>query len=214
MSLISLAAFAATHGASKQAATKWRGRGAIVFQGEMVDLEKSDQRMKDMRLGRFRVERGEPDQPPSRPAPKASKARQRKAEPPSPPPDLAATLEDLAGAAADDFLANVLAGDFATIGEAERIKENALAAKHLIAARREAGSLVDVEAAEAIFFEYARSWRDFWMGFPTRIGPMLAADIDIDSEKLIEGLGRYVHDAIEQLGEPAADAVQVKINAQ
>lgn len=101
-----------------------------------------------------------------------------------------------------DFLTELLAGRFASIGQAERIKENGLAAKHLIAARKDAGSLVEVDRAEAIFFEAARSWRDAWMGFPTRIGPMLAADLGLDTDKVVEALTIHVQQQLEQLGEP------------
>lgn len=102
----------------------------------------------------------------------------------------------------EDFLTELLAGRFASISQAERIKENGLAAKHLIAARKEAGSLVEVDRAEAIFFEAARSWRDAWMGFPTRIGPMLAADLGLDTDKVVEALTIHVQQQLEQLGEP------------
>jgi hypothetical protein len=130
--------------------------------------------------------------------------RAGKGAPPS-ADELDGALEDLAAEAADDFLAKVLAGDFRDIGTAERIKENALAAKHLIAARKEAGNLVEVDRAEGIFFEAARAWRDAWMGFPTRIGPLLAADLDVDTDKVVEALTVHVHQTLEQLGEPTAE---------
>ncbi|WP_157218684.1 hypothetical protein [Flavisphingomonas formosensis] len=119
--------------------------------------------------------------------------------------DLQEALDAIAGEEVDDFLAKVLRGDFASVVRAEQIKENGLAAKHLIAARKEAGSLVEVERAEAIFFEAARSWRDAWIGFPTRVGPLLAADLDVDTDRVVEALTIHVQHQLEQLGEPQGD---------
>lgn len=114
-------------------------------------------------------------------------------------------LDDIADAQSDDFLAGVLRGEFATTMLAEQIKENGLAAKHLIAARVSAGQLVEVERAEAILFEQARAARDAWLGFPTRIGPLLAADLDVDTDRVVEALTIHVQQQLEQLGEPEAD---------
>ena len=122
-----------------------------------------------------------------------------------PPEDLAAALEVIGDENADDFLVDVLAGKFRITGEAERIKENALAAKHLIAARKDAGDLVEVARAETLFFNAARSWRDIWMGFPTRVGPLLAADLGIETDKVVEALTIHVQEQLEQLGQPSAD---------
>ena len=119
--------------------------------------------------------------------------------------ELAEALEAIDEERVGDFLSELLAGRFASVGMAERIKENGLAAKHLIAARKDAGSLVEVDRAEALFFEAARAWRDTWMGFPTRIGPLLAADLDVDTDKVVEALTVHVQQTLEQLGEPSAD---------
>ncbi|WP_260927389.1 hypothetical protein [Novosphingobium sp. 9] len=116
--------------------------------------------------------------------------------------EVAEALESLTDEEADSFLIDVLAGRFRDTGDAEQIKENALAAKHLIAARKDAGDLVEVARAETIFFEAARSWRDIWLGFPTRVGPMLAADLDLETDKVVEALTVYVQKELEQLGTP------------
>jgi len=116
--------------------------------------------------------------------------------------EVAAAIERLADEDADGFLVDVLAGRFRGIVQAEQIKENALAAKHLIAARKDAGDLVERERAEKIFFETARSWRDIWIGFPARVGPLLAADLDLETDKVVEALTIHVQQQLEQLGEP------------
>lgn len=116
--------------------------------------------------------------------------------------EVAKAIADLTDEDSDGFLIDVLAGKFRGIGQAEQIKENALAAKHLIAARKDAGDLVERERAEKIFFETARSWRDIWIGFPARVGPLLAADLDLETDKVVEVLTIHVQQQLEQLGEP------------
>ncbi|MGO4167851.1 hypothetical protein [Novosphingobium sp. YAF33] len=113
--------------------------------------------------------------------------------------------EELFSEEVEGFLDNVLAGTYADTATAERVKENALAAKHLLAARRDAGHLVEIEQAEMVLFETQRSQRDAWMNFPTRIGPLLAAEIGVDADKVVEALTVHVHQQLDDLGEPEAD---------
>lgn len=105
----------------------------------------------------------------------------------------------------EGFLDNVLAGTYADTATAERVKENALAAKHLLAARRDAGHLVEIEQAEAVIFETQRGQRDAWMNFPTRIGPLLAAELGMEADKVVEALTVHVHQQLADLGDPEAD---------
>ncbi|HEX7853830.1 MAG TPA: hypothetical protein VF503_09060 [Sphingobium sp.] len=119
--------------------------------------------------------------------------------------DLHKAVAEIVGEESSNFLADVLAGKFHLIGNAEKIKENALAAKHLLAARQAAGDLIEVEKAEALFFDTARAERDGWISFPSRIGPLLAADLDIDGDRVVEALTIYVQQQLEQLGDPTAD---------
>jgi hypothetical protein len=105
----------------------------------------------------------------------------------------------------DDFIANLLEGRFASVVEAERVKENALALKHLLDARRKAGELVDIDTAKAVLFEDAREERDAWINFPTKIGPLLAADLNVEPGPLIEALSGYVHQQLADLGDSDID---------
>lgn len=204
MTLLSLSAFAKTHGATRQAAAKWRDRGAIVFDGDLVDVEKSDAIMKGAGLGRFKGAT-------SAQQPRKPRTRNRA---PVAPPTVGGVDEDDEGedeedetsdADLKDFVENLLQGRFLTKVGAARIKESALALKHLVAAKRAAGAVVDVELAEAVFFETARAERDAWMSFPTRVGPLLAADLDIETDRVVEALTVHVHQQLEQLGDPTAD---------
>lgn len=209
MTLLSLTAYAETHGASRQAATKWKTRGALVFSGAMVEVEASDQRMRDAGLGRFKAEAAE-----ARPAP-ATSTRNRAAVAGPVAPEVAAAVDaavtDLEAAAADGeidgeiaggFIEQLLSGEFRSKVEAAAIKENALALKHLLAAQREAGQLVHIEVAEMAIFDDRRAARDAWMAWPGRMAPLLAADLGIDGSRLAEALKVYVHQQLDELGEP------------
>ena len=132
-------------------------------------------------------------------------AQRRKVSAPPSAEDVETATEELFAEEIEGFLDNVLAGTYADTATAERVKENALAAKHLLAARRDAGHLVEIEQAEAVLFETQRSQRDAWMNFPTRIGPLLAAEIGMDADKVVEALTVHVHQQLDDLGEPEAD---------
>ena len=116
-----------------------------------------------------------------------------------------AASEELFAEEVESFLDNVLAGQYADTATAERVKENALAAKHLLAARKDAGSLVEIETAKTVLFETQRAQRDAWLNFPTRIGPLLAAELGIEADKVVEALTAHVHEQLEDLGEPDPD---------
>lgn len=139
---------------------------------------------------------------------KVSAANVRSRAVSAPPAEqLIAAIDKLTDEEATDFLTAVLAGEYRDTGTAEKIKENALAAKHLLAVRKEANNLIEVERAEAIFFEMARADRDAWMNFPTRIGPLLAADLDLPVDRVVEALTAHVQQQLEQLGEPEPELV-------
>jgi hypothetical protein len=208
MTLLSLTAFAATHGASRQAAAKWKSRGALVFSGDLVDVKASDKRLRNAGLGRFKVAAGE-----GQPAPATATGNRRKIR-----PEVAAAVDevvtDLRAAAEDGeiddeiaggFIEQLLEGKFRSKVQANAIKENALALKHLLSAQKDAGKLVDIETAESILFDDRRQARDAWEGWPTRIGPLLAADLGLETAVVVEALKPYVHQQLEELGEPDLD---------
>lgn len=204
MTLLSLTAYAAAHGASRQAATKWKRNGALVFSGDLVDVEASDAQMRDAGLGRFKALADD-----TQPTP-ATTPRNR-AEVAGKVDDI---ITDFEAAAADGeidaeiagvFIEELLNGQLRSKVQATALKENALALKHWLAAQKEAGKLVEIETAETVIFEDRRAARDAWMAWPGRIAPLLAADLDIDGAKLAEALKAYVHQQLDELGEPALD---------
>jgi hypothetical protein len=48
------------------------------------------------------------------------------------------------------------------------------------------------------------------MAFPSRFAPLLAADLDIDGATLAEALKPYVHQQLDELGEPDLDFTAVE----
>jgi hypothetical protein len=168
------------HGASRQAAQKWRAKGALVMNGNKVELESSDMRMRAAGLGRFKSGAGK---------------------------SVAPSIVDGIDAAedSDTLEERLLAGNVLTKVQAEGIKESALALKHLVAVRKEAGQLLEAEAVERVVFEEAQKARDAWLNFPSKVAPLLAADLGVDAGLIAEALTAHVHKQLESLGEPAFD---------
>lgn len=67
---------------------------------------------------------------------------------------------------------------------------------------RQRGELVEIEVAETVLFETFRSARDAWLNWPLRVGPLIAADMGLDAEKVTGVLTTYVHQQLVDLGEP------------
>lgn len=197
MALVSLAEYASQHGVSKQAAGKWKAKGYLVFREEKVDVERSDRVLEHAGLGRFKTDN---------PADKRQPPPVVEVDPldnlvVAPPADL--PIDDEAAVA--DFIGNLLTGKYASLPMAATVKENALAATRLLELQRKSGQLVDLETAQTVYFDMARSAREAWLAFPTRIGPLLAADLGVEPEKLVEALTAHVHQQIAELGEPEPD---------
>lgn len=104
----------------------------------------------------------------------------------------------------DNFIADFLAGRMLSRADAERVKENGAAAKNLLAAMQEAGDVIDIGVAEAILFDQAREFRDAWMNWPARVGPMVAAELGISPDPVVEALIKHVQQQLDDLGDPAS----------
>lgn len=102
----------------------------------------------------------------------------------------------------DSTLAEQLSGGSLDLASADKVKANALALKHLLAARRAAGELIETQTAEAVLFDQARMAREAWTNWPTRVGPMIATDLGLAPETVVEALTRHVHAQLVDLGEP------------
>jgi hypothetical protein len=199
MALVTQAEFARLHGVSRKTATKWKEAGRLVIVGDRVDVEKSDALLRDAHLGRFKETLRTDPGPPS----KAGARKQTGRRATTGAKEDSAALSD--AGTIHEFLTQLLNGNYASQAEAERVKENALAGVRALELQRKAGALVEIEIAERALFEVFRASRDSWLNWPSRIGPMMAADLGLPPEKVVEALTRYVHEHLAELGEPAAD---------
>jgi hypothetical protein len=204
MALVSMSAFGEMHGSSKQAVSKWKAKGALKIVDGKIDVEASDRLMLHHGLGRFA-------EPSTRPSTVNQNVNRQPSTTPAPSTGLAQEISDLAADVGDEFanlpglqrfVAVIAAGGYSNAVEAETVKQNALALKHLLDARVKANELCDIADAETALFEAARAARDVWMGFPDRIGPSMAAELGIEPEKLVEALTVHVHQQLAEMGEP------------
>lgn len=138
--------FAASHGVSRKTVTKWKERGWLVFSGNEVDADASNQLLKKYR--RDGIDPVTPDATGNKPGNKS-----RAGVPRAP----RVTIAD--GESADQAAERILAATGAemTIDEAKRVKENYLALKAQLEYDRDSGLVVEVaDVAKAVGEEYAK----------------------------------------------------------
>ncbi|WP_434663487.1 hypothetical protein P5W99_24465 [Paraburkholderia sp. A3BS-1L] len=186
--------FAALHGVSRKTVTKWKERGWLVFAGDEVDVEASNKLLKRYRRDGVPAVTG--------PAAKTPKGNKRQ---PVTQAAKGVTLE--AGESAGDVAKQILSGnvELMDFDEARCFKENYLGLMAQLEYERKSGSLVELDTATAILFEEFRAQRDAWLNWPTRVGPILAADLGVEADRVVEALTAHVHKQIAQLGEPEAN---------
>ena len=211
ITLVSVSAFAVLQGVNKSAAQKWEARGFLVKREGKVWVEASDRNLEHSGLGRFSSLRTGGRPPPATGHQTDHLVVEQVAGPvvaTEVPRDASGNVDlddPQAQKTLTAFVEQLLTGNYADLMTAAAVKENALALKRVLEARREAGRLIDLETAERVLFEAARHARDAWLNFPTRVGPIMAAEIGADSEKLVEALSAHVHRQLSDLGEPEAD---------
>lgn len=54
-------------------------------------------------------------------------------------------------------------------------------------------------------FDQAWASRDAWLNRPTRIGPLVAADLGLEADRVVETLTEYMHKHLQQLGQPETE---------
>lgn len=97
-------------------------------------------------------------------------------------------------------------GDGESLHEALLRKEQAQADLKRLEFQEKSGALTDTEHARQVLFEEARAARDAWLNWPAKIGPLLAAQLNIDdAPRIVELLTEHVHQQVTALGGSAAD---------
>lgn len=84
-------------------------------------------------------------------------------------------------------------------------KENYLALLRELEYEQKSGTLVELDTACAILFEEHRAQRDAWLNWPARVGPIIAAELGLEADRVTEVLTAHVHSQVAQLGEPEAN---------
>lgn len=214
MTLVTQAEYAKHHSVSRKTVTKWKDGDYLVLSNGKVDLEKTDAILREHGLGRFRGVT--PAKEGNKPPPAAKAPAVKPVQPATPPreqnierpsdgaPDDEEDL-DLFIQNTDELIEDILGGRYRKANYAERVKENHIALKHILDMRERAGMLVELDKVEALFFETSRKARDKWMDWPTKIGPLMAADLGLEADVVVEVLTRYVQSHLEKLGNPSSE---------
>lgn len=219
MATVSQAEFARLHNVSRKTTTGWKTKGYLVFDGTKIDAEATDAVLEERGLGRFAKVKGAVT-----PAPKGNKkgakgGNTKGGNKPdaddSAAPDAAKTLRemmesgevDLDGVenAADAIVKLVLQGNFVSQSQAETVKQNALAVKHLLEVRQLSGELIALSVAAAVLFDQTRAARDAWLNWSMAIAPDLAHQFGLDIEDVGRALKDHVLKHLEEIGEPEPD---------
>lgn len=173
--------FAKLHGVSRKTITAWKARGWLVFDGDEIDVDASNANIEQYR------------KTPATPKAKAElkKTKQRPA----------VNSDDESPKQAAERLIREIGADM-SFDEARRIKENFLALLTKLEYEKEDGQLVELSVAESILFSEFRKQRDAWMNWPSRVAPIMAADLGVSADRMTEVLIEHVHKHITGLGEP------------
>ncbi|WP_435781801.1 hypothetical protein [Providencia hangzhouensis] len=173
--------FAKLHGVSRKTITMWKSRGWLVMNGDEIDVDASNENIERYRKS------------PSVSANK-SKPKKEKKQPNN-------ELTDESPTQTAERLIREIGADM-SFDEARRIKENFLALLTKLEYEKEDGQLIELSVAESILFAEFREQRDAWMNWPSRVAPIMAADLGVPADRMTEVLIEHVHKHITGLGEP------------
>ena len=182
MSEMSMSAYAAHAGVDRKTVTRWVKEGKyIVMAGKKIDVESSDANLRKYR---------------DRTDPRVRNAKSKKAEEPA----IGGDGFESAEAIYDGLVSGRTA--IRPIEESRAIKEHFLAELTRLEHMQKEGQLLELEVAEGVLFDCFRAQRDSWLNWPSRVAPLMAADLGIPADRMTEVLAEYVHKHITSLGEP------------
>ena len=78
------------------------------------------------------------------------------------------------------------------LNEAKRVKENYLAKLRQLEYEEKSGAIVDIALVEKALFEGARAQRDSWLNWPAKVGPLIAATLNVEADQVVEILNEHV----------------------
>jgi len=180
MTTMNQSQYAQHSGVDRKTIGRWIKAGRfIVMDGDLIDVEASDAALKKNRDGKD---------------PRASNAKKNKAP---------VTSED-GGDDIDKTVQQIMLTEGATLSreEAARIRENYMALQAKLQYEKDSSQLVELVVAEEVLFNAFRQQRDAWLNWPSRVAPIMAADLDVPADRMTEVLIEHVHKHISVLGEP------------
>mgnify|MGYP001069293077 FL=1 len=181
--------FARLHGVSRKTVTMWKSRGWLIMSGDDIDVAASNAQLEKYRKSVNRPEKQKTSAPEKKRAGQVLPARETPEE----------SDPSLEGLARDFLLEN---GAELSLDEARRVKENYLALLTKLEFQQKDGQLIEMAAAEEVLFNAFRQQRDAWLNWPSRVAPLMAADLGVPADRMTEVLIEHVHKHISVLGEP------------
>ena len=186
MTMMNQSQYAQHSGVDRKTIGRWIKAGRfIVMDGDLIDVEASDAALKKNRDGKN---------------PRASNAKKKKT--PAVGDDVGDEIEDTARKII------LTEGADLTREEAARVRENYMALLAKLQYEKDSGQTIELVAAEEILFNAFRQQRDAWMNWPSRVAPLMAADLDVPADRMTEVLIEHVHKHISVLGEPEFNSTE------
>ncbi|HGW2956567.1 TPA: hypothetical protein ACNP37_005321 [Raoultella ornithinolytica] len=178
--------YAQHSGVDRKTIGRWIKAGRfIVMDGDLIDVDASDAALKKNRDGKD---------------PRASNAKKKKTP----------TVVDDVGDEIEDTARKIILTEGAdlTREEAARVRENYMALLAKLQYEKDSGQTIELVAAEEILFNAFRQQRDAWMNWPSRVAPLIAADLGVPADRMTEVLIEHVHKHISVLGEPEFNSAE------
>ncbi|AOP96436.1 hypothetical protein [Enterobacter roggenkampii] len=182
MTTMNQSQYAQHSGVDRKTIGRWIKAGRfIVMDGDLIDVEASDAALKKNRDGKD---------------PRASNAKKKKT------PVVSDNADD--GDEINKTVRQIMLTEGAGLSreEAGRIRENYMALQAKLQYEKDSGQLIELTAAEEVLFNAFRQQRDAWLNWPSRVAPLMAADLDVPADRMTEVLIEHVHKHISVLGEP------------
>ncbi|MGP3594322.1 hypothetical protein [Vagococcus sp. WN89Y] len=180
MTTMNQSQYAQHSGVDRKTIGRWIKAGRfIVMDGDLIDVEASDVALKKNRDGKD---------------PRASNAKKNKAP----------VISEDDGDDIDKTVQQIMLTEGASLTreEAARIRENYMALLAKLQYEKDSSQLVEMAVAEEVLFNAFRQQRDAWLNWPSRVAPLMAADLDVPADRMTEVLIEHVHKHISVLGEP------------
>ncbi|CAI1576936.1 Uncharacterised protein [Serratia proteamaculans] len=160
----------------------------IVLDDDLIDVEASD-------ANRFQY-RDASD-------PRIHNAKSKKSSVPKPDKDVS-EINERAQAIYDGLISGETA--IRPIEQSRAMKEHYLAELARLEHLQKDEQLIEMAVAEGVLFDCFRAQRDSWLNWPSRVAPLMAADLGVPADRMTEVLVEYVHNHITSLGEPEFNA--------